>query len=257
MPLLRISPFRAAALTLTLAAVGCAPVSSTATPATGSGQAAPPGPTSSPAGVATVAPSIVPAATVAPSPTAPLPSGVLRLPSEFAIELEPGRYSSSPPFERFFTFEVDAPGWRVGHLNPEFFDIQRFDAVPTTGLPSRILAFAHPDTIQGPTSIPTTDLTPDAAVAALTGRADLVTRNVMELKLFGRPSARVDVHAPVDNTPVFGGAAGTFRQSADLDTRLVAVPIDDGLLLMLVQATSDDLEAAWAQALGILETVQL
>jgi hypothetical protein len=250
----RISSCRPAALTLALAVAACAPVASTALPATAAGQTAPPGPISSPAGARTVPPS-----TVAPSPTplAPLPSGVLRLPSDFAIELEPGRYSSSPPFERFFTFEVDDPGWRAGHLNAEFFDIQRFDGVPTTGLPSRILAFAHPDTIHGPTSVPATELTPEAAVAALTARDDLVTKNVAELELFGRPSVRVDVHAPVDNTPVFGGADGTFRQSADLDARLVAVPIDGGLLLVLVQATPQDLEPAWDQALSILETVQL
>ncbi len=226
----RVSPVRAAALTLALAAVACAPVSPSKPPAT-------------------AAPS--------PSPPAPLPSGVLPLPSSFAIELAPGRYSSSPPFERSFTFEVDDPGWRAGHLNAEFFDIQRFDGVPMTGLPSRILPFAHPGTIQGATSIPATDLTPEAAVAALTARDDLVTRNVTELELLGRPSVRVDVHAPVDNTPVFGGADGTFRQSADLDARLVAVPIDDGLLLVLVQASADDLEGAWEQALGILGTVRL
>jgi hypothetical protein len=61
----------------------------------------------------------------------------------------------------------------------------------------------------------------------------------------------------VSNTPVFAGADGTFRQTADLDSRLLAVAIEDGLLLVLVQATPDDLEAAWAQSLEILETVQL
>lgn len=76
-------------------------------------------------------------------------------------------------------------------------------------------------------------------------------------RAFGRPSVRVDVHVPVDNTPIFGGAGGTFRQSAGLDSRLVVVPIDDGLPLVLVQAKPDDLEAAWAQSLEILETVQL
>jgi hypothetical protein len=120
-----------------------------------------------------------------------------------------------------------------------------------------MLAFAHPDTIQGATSIPTRDLTPEAAIAALGARDDLVTANVAELELFGRRSARVDVHAPVGNTAVFAGEDGTYRQSADVDARLVSVPIDEDLLLVLVLAPPDDLEAAWDQALAILRTVEL
>ena len=208
-----------------------------------------PTPASSPGATSGVAPS--------PTPLAPLPSGVLPLPTDFAIELASGTYFSAPPFDLPFTFEVPEPGWRSGHLNGEFFDIQRFDGVPTTGLPSRILGFAHPWTIEGATPMYAADLTPESAVAALVARDDLVTDDVANLELFGRPSVRVDIHAPEDNTAIFGGADGTFRQGADLDARLVAVPIDAGLLLVLVQATPDDLDAAWDQALEILGTVKL
>ena len=247
----RSSPLAAVAgLAAAVIVAACAPTGPPAAPsATPDGQASPPCPTSTPAAASTAAPS--------PTSPTPLPSGVLPLPDDFAVELAPGRYSSSPPFELLFTFEVLEAGWRAGHLNAEFFDIQRFDGVPTTGPPSRILAFANPDTIQGTTSIPATDLTPEAAVAALTARDDLVTANVAELELLGCESVRVDVHAPVDNTAVFAGEDGTYRQSADLDARLVAVSIDDGLLLVLVVAKPDDLDAAWDQARAILRTVDL
>ena len=182
---------------------------------------------------------------------------MLPLPTDFAVGLAPGTYFSTPPFDLPFTFEISEPGWRAGHLNGEFFDIQRFDGVPTTGLPSRILGFAHPWTIEGGTPLHAADLTPEQAVAALVARDDLVTDDVANLELFGRSSVRVDVHVPVDSTSLFGGADGTFRQSADLDARLVVVPLDGGLLLVLVEASPADLDAAWEQALEILETVEL
>jgi hypothetical protein len=248
-------PLRAATLALALAAAAgaCNPGGPSAPAATTVGQAPTRSPTPTPTSSADAAPTVAPS----PTPPVPLPSGALRLPTAFAIELAPGTYFSTPPFDLPFTFEIRERGWRAGHLNGEFFDIQRFDGVPTTGLPSRILGFAHPWAIEGVTRLHAADLTPEEAIAALAARDDLVTANVTDFELFGRAAVRVDIHAPVDNTPLFGGADGTFGQSVDHDARLAAVPIDGGLLVVLIEAKPDDLEAAWAQAAEILETVYL
>jgi hypothetical protein len=206
----------------------------------------------SPTAGATVSPS--PSATPAPTP----PSGARLLPTTFSVDIQPGRYFSAPPFELAFTFDVAEAGWQSGHLNGEFFDLQRWDGVPEGGLPSRLVGFAHPDTIQGPAgNVDVAELTPAAAVALLTSRDDLETANDETLQLLGRDAARVDVHVRVDNTSIFGGEDGTFRQGIDLDSRFVAVPIEGGLLLLVVEAKPDDLEAAWASALPIFESVDL
>jgi hypothetical protein len=188
----------------------------------------------------------------------PAPSGVLSLPTGFAIELEPGTYWSAPPFELGFAFTVPDEGWIAGHLNGEFFDIQRFEGEPAEGvLPERIVAFALPRWIQGSTSIDVAELTPAEAVELLVARSDIETANVTELRIIGRDAVRVDLHAPTPMIPVFGGDDGTFRQDTALDARLVALPLDGQLLVLISSAGSDDLEAAWGVALPIFESINL
>jgi hypothetical protein len=63
-------------------------------------------------------------------------------------------------------------------------------------------------------------------------------------------------HAEANTTPLFSGPGGTFGLGVDRDVRIAALAVDDALLLVLVQATPGDLDAAWAQALAILETVE-
>jgi hypothetical protein len=238
------------ALALGLAATACSPggAPTAGPPTTGATRAV----TGTPTAPVTSEPSL---ASTAPPPA---PSGALLVPSEFSIELEPGRYFSIPPFELAFTFEVAEEGWQSGHLNGEFFDLQRYDGVPADGVPSALVGFAHPDTVQGPEgNVDVAGLTPRAAVELLTGRIDLDTANVGALELVGREAVRVDVHAAIENTPVFGGQDGTFRQGVDHDSRLVFVPIEGGLLLLIVGAPAEDLETVWARALPILESIQL
>jgi hypothetical protein len=199
------------------------------------------------------------APTPPPHPTVgPAPSGSLSLPTGFAIELEPGTYWSAPPFELGFAFTVPDEGWIAGHLNGEFFDIQRFEGEPAEGvLPERIVAFALPRWIQGSTSIDVAELTPAEAVELLVARSDIETANVTELRIIGRDAVRVDLHAPTPMIPVFGGDDGTFRQDTALDARLVALPLDGQLLVLISSAGSDDLEAAWGVALPIFESINL
>jgi hypothetical protein len=207
---------------------------------------------------ASVAPSATtgPTASEAPGPT--LPPGSLPLPTEFAIELHPGTYFSSPPFEIPFTFEVAEPGWVAGHLNPEFIDIQQYEGAPGVGVvPERIIGFGHPLQIHGAAIVEAADLTPAEAVDLWVERTDIETANVAELELLGGDAVRVDVHAPVPMLPLFGGPGGTFRLDEAFDVRIVVIAIDDGLFLATVHAPATDLEAAWEQALPALESIDL
>ncbi len=227
---------------------------------------APAGLTPAPSAAVTASPAVgtaAPVATAAPTPTsratpAPAPSGVLLLPTRFAQELEPGTYWSAPPFNIGFAFEVAEAGWVAGHLNPEFVDIQRHPGVPTEGvLPERMVGFAHPLQVYGSTMIEVADLSPAAAVQLWVDRTDIETANVEALELLGRDAVRVDLHAPVSMLPLFGGDDGIFRLDSAMDVRAVVVAIDGGLLLATVHAPTAELEAAWQEALPILESIDL
>jgi hypothetical protein len=123
-------------------------------------------------------------------------------------------------------------------------------------LPERIVAFAHPVWIRGAANVDVADLAPADAVELLVARADLETANVTEMELLGRDAVRVDLHAPVPMIPVFGGDDGTFRQDTAHDARLVVLSIDAGLLLLISLAATDDLDAAWEDALPIFESIE-
>jgi hypothetical protein len=182
---------------------------------------------------------------------------VLTLPTQFAAELEPGTYWSAPPFDLGFAFEVAQPGWVAGHLNPEFVDIQRFEGVPGEGLPTRIVGFAHPLQIHGATIVDAAGLSPADAVALWVERTDIETSNVAEIGLLGGEAVRVDVDAPASMVPLFGGDDGIFRLDSGFDVRIVAIAVEDGLFLASVHAPKGELEAAWDEALPILESIEL
>jgi hypothetical protein len=241
-------PALTALLVLAAAAGGCAP--SATPPATPT--AGPVPPSASP-----LAPSDGPTLTAEPT-IAPAPSGTLPLPTGFAAALEPGTYWSAPPFDLGFAFTVLEEGWVAGHLNPEFVDIQQFEGTPAEGvMPERIISFAHPLEIHGTTIVDASGLTPAEAIDAWVERSDIETANVEELELLGGDAVRVDVHAPVPMLALFGGDDGTFRLDGAYDVRTVAVAVDGGLFIASVHAPAADLEAAWAQALPILESIDL
>jgi hypothetical protein len=197
-----------------------------------------------------------PTPAISPLPT-PAGSAPLPFPTAFAAELVPGRYSSSPPFDLPFTFQVAEVGWVAGHLHGEFFDIQHYEGRRPSGAPARVLAWALPAFVRGSADVPASDLTPAAAIDLLADRVDIVDSNRAEVALLGRRGARLDLHAIEDNTPVFGGPGGTFGLSVAHDVRLVALPIEGGLLLLLVSAEPDELEAVWLQSLEIIESMEL
>lgn len=183
---------------------------------------------------------------------------MLLLPTTFAVSLEPGTYWSSPPFELGFAFEVTEAGWVAGHLNPEFVDIQRYEGEPAPGvMPERIIGFAHPVQIHGKGVVAAGELTPAQAINLWVERTDLETANVETLQLLGGEAVRVDVHAAVPMVPLFGGDDGTFRLDGEFDIRITAIAVDGGLFLATVHAPAADLEAAWTDALPLLQSIDL
>jgi hypothetical protein len=216
-----------------------------------------PGVTSAPSPAASGLPSGDPTGAPRPTPV-PAPSGVLLLPTTFAVALEPGTYWSSPPFDLGFAFEIPEPGWVSGHLNAEFTDIQQHEGEPVAGvLPERIIGFGHPRQIHGTAIVDASGLTPAEAVDLWVERTDIETANQVQLELLGGDAVRVDVHAPVPMLPLFGGDDGTFRLDDALDVRIVVIAVEDGLFLATVHAPAADLEAAWDQALPTLESIDL
>ena len=249
MPARRLVPALSAALALLLAA--CGP-STTTSPSAAAGSASPPS-----AGPSENTPSATPAP---PTPVPTLPPGALAVPTAFGVELEPGTYFSSPPFEVAFTFDVDEPGWVAGHLNAEFFDLQRHDGAPEPGvLPLRMVGFGHPDSFnRDDAAVPVAELSARGAIDLLAGRRLLVATNVHDLELLGQTAAAIDLHSEFNGNPVFGGEDGTFGLFPNMDMRLVVVEIDDGdLLALVVQAPPGELDAAWSETRAILESVDL
>lgn len=233
----------AAALAITLALAGCV------------GPAGRPGLTAAPTFVGSAAAGTTPAGS--PS-AAPRTSGTLAWPSAFGVDLAPGTYFSSPPFDVPFTLALGETGWQTGHLHAEFFDLIRFDGLPETDLPAVLFGFAQPAMIRGAGgNEPAAGLSPDAAIDSLAARADIAPSNRAAVDLFGRAGARVDLHADVANTQLFGGAAGNFGLGPERNLRIAAVAFDGGLLLVLVLAPPGEVEEAWARVQPILTSITL
>ena len=168
-----------------------------------------------------------------------------------------GRYFTSPPFVIPMTVELTEAGWHAGHLNPVFIDLQRYDGVDLGGLPSRMLGFGWPENVRGDRPLDVAGLTPAAAVDSITARGSIKSSNRASIELFGLEGERIDLHSDLTNNPIFGTADGDFGIQPELDCRLSVLPLDDGLLMVAVLAPAADLEAAWEQALPILEAATL
>ncbi|MBI2780500.1 MAG: hypothetical protein HYX55_01730 [Chloroflexi bacterium] len=192
------------------------------------------------------------------SSAAPRPSGTLSWPSEFGVDLVPGTYFSSPPFDVPFTLTVAETGWQTGHLHSELFDLIRFDGLPETDLPAVLFGFSVPTMVRGAGgNKPAAGMTPDAAIDGLATRADITATNRAGVDLFGRSGARVDLHADVDNTALFGGPAGNFGLGPERNVRIAAVAFGGGLLLVLVMAPPGEVEEAWDRVQPILASIAL
>lgn len=191
------------------------------------------------------------------SPGAPgAEDGVNPFPTETEQVLAVGRYQVSPPFDLAFTVEVAEPGWESLHLVGEYTDIARFEGVSRSDRPSRAIAFAHPTRLRGAADTPVAGMTPADAVALLAARTDLVVGDASPFTLDGREGLRVDIHAPAADTILLGGPGGSLGLDPARDSRVAVIPLDGDLLVIVVSALPDDLDAAWGQAEPILATVR-
>jgi hypothetical protein len=206
----------------------------------------------SPAPAPTPTPTVI--ATVQGTPTATSIATALRFPTAAQVQLEPGRYSSQPPFDIAFTFEIPTDGWESGHLHGEFFDVLKLDS---PGAPSRWIAFAHPNVIHGRTEAPGAGLTPQAAFDTLATLEGLDVGPTVPFEIAGVAGVAADLRATGPPVALFGGENGDFELNSELDLRLGIVPVDDALMLVLVMAPPGELDAALTEAGPILDSVEL
>lgn len=210
-------------------------------------------------------PSRAPDATSSPAsalpsviPSQPAPSPDARsFPTVTGEVLAAGRYMSSPPFDIRFTFEVPPTDWESMHLHGELFDIGRFETDARAVLPDRWIAWGHPTVFYGADEVPVGDLTPDEALGLLTARDDLTASDPERFTFAGIDGARVDLHAMAPNTRLFGGEEGDFGLEPTLDARFGVVVLNADLVVVMVLARADELEAAWEEAQPILNSVRL
>lgn len=192
------------------------------------------------------------------SPSQPTPSLDGRpFPIVTGEGLAPGRYISSPPFDIAFTFEVPTTGWESMHLHADFFDIGRFVTDVRPAAPERWIAWGHPAVFYGATEVPSSGLTPDEAIGLFTARDDLTAAGRATFTFAGRAGVRIDLHASAQDTPLFGGPGGAFGLEPSLDARLGVIALEEDLLVVMVLARTDELDAAWLEAQRILDSVEL
>ena len=203
-----------------------------------------------------VAPTIRPAtATPSPSPPAPTPSP-RPFPTTSGMELEPGRYSSSPPFDFAFTFEIPAPGWSSAHIHGEFFDVMRFEGTDQRS-PVRWVAWAHPETIHGDRDAPAAELSPQEAADFMATQLAVDAGRTSAFTLAGLEGVRLDFHTDITQVPLFGGPDGDFQLDNSQDARIGIVRIDEEMLLAMCLAPPGQLEAGCTEAQSILDSVEL
>ena len=176
-------------------------------------------------------------------------------PSHSEVALQPGRYTSSPPFDIPFTFAIPNSGWESAHLHGEFFDVVRLDG-PNPGQPTRWVAWAHPDTIHGAAPVAATGLEPQEAAATVAANSDLVATETNLFEFAGVSGVQLDVHA-AQPAPLFGGPAGNFVLVPSHHARLGFVRVGTELVAVMCLASADELDAACAEVQPILDSVQL
>jgi hypothetical protein len=226
------------ALTLGLSLGACTSPAASPTPAATAGHT--PAPTATPTLVAT--PTQVP---------------ILAWPTDSAVALVPGTYSSSPPFDVPFTIDIRGQGWGSAHLHTEFFDFMNVTQIGVQ--PTRWVAFAHPETIGGSAPVAAEGLSPRAAAGLIAGLDNVVAGPISDVALFGIDGVLIDLTSSVTNVPLFGGPAGQFGMDSAYELRLTVLPhdTDADLLLVLLLAPPRELDAAWTEVQPILASVRL
>ena len=205
------------------------------------------------AAACTATPISTPTPTRTPAPT-PTLEPILDFPAQSGIALEPGRYSSQPPFDREFSFAIPAPGWGSGHLNREFFDVITPAGLGVT--PERWVAFALPETLHGAEHVPAAGLTPAEAVDVISTREEWTVSETENYTIDGVEGTQVDISVDAAGTTLFGVGTDTLQLDPAFDVRLIAVPHADSLTLVLVMAADGELEAGWTDSQPIVDSIR-
>ena len=196
-------------------------------------------------------------ATPTPSPSAPTPSASPRaFPTTSGVELAPGRFSSSPPFDFAFTFEIPEPGWFSAHIHGEFFDVMRFEGTDQRS-PVRWVAWAHPETIHGDSDARAAELTPQEAADLMATQLAVDAEASSAFTFAGLQGVQLEFHTEITQVPLFGGPDGDFQLDNSQDARIGIVKIDHEMLLVMCLAPPGQLEGGCTDAQPILDSVEL
>ena len=196
-----------------------------------------------------------PSPTPTPIPVTPAPPTPMAFPRLSEVDLMPGRYSSSPPFDIPFTFEIPDVGWVSAHLHGEFFDVMRLDDA-NPGVPTRWVAWAHPQTVYGTDEAAASGLTPAEAAATVASNPDVVATETRLFEIAEIDGVQLDVHATQPAVSIFGGPDGDFDLQPSHDARLGFVTVDGELVIVLCLGAPDELDEACADGQPILDSVR-
>lgn len=205
-----------------------------------------PAPTPHPTLPATRAPTAMPS---------PSPRALLSFPPTTGVVLAPGRYSSQPPFDVAFSFEIPGTGWGTAHHHGEFFDV--IQPARAGVKPTRWVAFARPQTIHGTGRGATAGLSAEQVVAAFESRGDIELSAAQPYTIGGRKGLIIDMSTDQSGVKPFGGPAGDMELDPDYEVRMIIVGHDGAPLLVLAFAPRGEMAQAWADSQPIIDSIEL
>ncbi len=210
-------------------------------------------PGDSPTPVSVATPTLSPTATPRATP-APTPEPVLDFPPVTGVALEPGRYSSQPPFDVPFSFEIPVDGWGTAHHHADFLDIIQPVSVGVS--PTRWVAFARPEVLYGIEDIPADGLTPADVVAVFDGRSDMEVGEPRPYEIDGLAGLVFEMSTDQTDVEPFGGPGGDLQLDPAYETRTIAVSVDGAPLLVIVFAPRGEMEDAWADSKPVVDSIR-
>ena len=174
------------------------------------------------------------------------PSGILVFEGE-GVALAPGRYAYDSFIGPRISFAVGS-GWIGGHVQPEFFDVQR----EAGGV---LLGFADPNFIaSGDGPVEVDELAAEDAVSSIASIRPFEAGAVRPTAIDGRRA--FEVHgSPRTNVELFGGNEGSFTVEPGL-VRLLAVDVEEALMLIVVSVFEDQRAGVEHAIDGVIASVR-